>query len=96
MKLEPRSAILMKSHCEQLGWAVIWLGQASGDLQDGANGVSQVAGVPDLAPACWICGSVDLWGEGSEKGQWALPAFLSGRKLSSSSHLDARHFSSSL
>ena len=41
-------------------------------------------------------GSAALWGKGSEKGQWPLPAFLSGRKLSSSSHLDARYFSSSL
>ena len=37
--------------------------------------------------------SVTLLGEGSEKGQWPLPAFLSGRNLSFSSHLDARHFS---
>ena len=40
--------------------------------------------------------SVALYGEGSEKGQWPLPAFLSGRKLSPSSCPDARHFSSSL
>ena len=38
--------------------------------------------------ALWLC-----WGEGSEKGQWPLPAFLSRRKLSSCSSLDARHFS---
>ena len=37
-------------------------------------------------------GSMALLGEGSEKGQWRLPTFLSGRKLSASSHLDARHF----
>ena len=41
-------------------------------------------------------GSVALWGEGSEKEQWPLPAFVSGRKLCPSSHLDARNFSSSL
>ena len=40
--------------------------------------------------------SVALWGEGSEKGQWPLPVFLSGIKLSPSSRLDARHFSFSL
>ena len=40
-------------------------------------------------------GSVALWGEGSEKEQWPLPAFVSGRKLSPSLCLDARHFSSS-
>ena len=39
---------------------------------------------------------VALWEDGSEKGQWPLPTFLSGRKLSLSSHLDARHFSFSL
>ena len=36
-----------------------------------------------------------LWGEGSEKGKWPLPTFLSGRKLSLRSCLDARHFGSS-
>ena len=41
-------------------------------------------------------GSVALLGEGSEKGQWPLPTFLSGIKLSSTSCLDARHISSSL
>ena len=35
-------------------------------------------------------------GEGLEKGQRPLPTFLSGRKLSPNSHLDARHLSSSL
>ena len=40
-------------------------------------------------------GSVALSGEGSEKGQWPLPTFLSERKLSPSFHLDARYFSSS-
>ena len=37
-----------------------------------------------------------LWGEGSEKGKWPVPTFLSDRKLSFSFHLDARHFISSL
>ena len=41
-------------------------------------------------------GSLALLGEGSEEGQWPLPTFLSGRKLSPSSHLDASHFSFSL
>ena len=34
---------------------------------------------------------VALWWEGSENRQWHLPTFLSGRKLSHSSHLDGRH-----
>ena len=38
-------------------------------------------------------GCVALLGEGSKKGQWPLSPFLSGRKLSPSSCLDARHFS---
>ena len=59
----------------------------------GQKNVSQVDGVSDMALACHLCGSV---GEGSEKGQWPLPTFLSWRKLSPSSCLDARHFSSSL
>ena len=41
-------------------------------------------------------GTVSLWGEGSEKGQWPLLTFLSGRKLSPSSCLEGRHFSSYL
>ena len=41
-------------------------------------------------------GSVALWGKVSEKEQWLLPTFLSGRRLSPSSCLDARYFSSSL
>ena len=35
-------------------------------------------------------------GEASEKGQWSLPTFLCGRKLSPSSPLHARHFSVTL
>ena len=46
-----------------------------------------------MVPTCQLCGS---WGEASEKGQWPLPAFLSGRTLSPSSCLDARHISFSL
>ncbi|KAF6104168.1 hypothetical protein HJG60_011186 [Phyllostomus discolor] len=41
-------------------------------------------------------GSVAVWEDSSEKGQWPLSAFLSRRKLFPSSGLDARHFSSSL
>ena len=62
------------------------------DLHGRSNSVSQVDGVSHMVPACWLCGFVE---EGSEKGQWLLSAFPSGRKLSPSS-LDARHFSSPL
>ena len=43
--------------------------------------------------ALWFCGG---GGEASEKGQWHLPTYLSRRKLSPSSHLDARHYIFSL
>ena len=43
-----------------------------------SNSVSQVDGVLDMAPACWLCGSV---GGGFRKGTMA------------SAHLDARYFS---
>ena len=59
-----------------------------------ANSVSQVDVVSDMVPSCQVCGSVG--GKCPGRGQWLLPAFLSGRKLSLSSYLDARHFSSSL
>ena len=42
------------------------------------------------------CHTMALCGEGSEKGQCPLLAFLSERKLFSSCCLDARHFSSSM
>ena len=41
-------------------------------------------------------GSVALGVEGSEKGHWPLPTFVSGKKLLPSFHLDARLFTSSL
>ena len=50
------------------------------------DGVSQIWHPP--------ASSVALWEEGSEKGQGPLPAFLSGRKLSPSSCLNATHFGS--
>ena len=50
MKHEPRPAIDME---KQLGW-----GGVSGDLQGGANSVSQFDGVSYMAPAA---GSVALW-----------------------------------
>ena len=58
-----------------------------------ADSVSQVDGVSEMALACQLCGSV---GVGSEKDQWPLFAVLPERKMSPSSHHDARHFISSL
>ena len=41
---------------------------------------------PTYLLAIWLCGST-VWVESSTKGQWPLPTFLSGRKLSPSSTL---------
>ena len=54
------------------------------------DSVTQVDGVSEMASACQLCGGR------AQKGTMASAAFLSGRKLSPSSCLDARHFSSSL
>ena len=35
---------------QKIGW-----GRASGNHQGGANSVSQVDGVSDVVPACWLC-----------------------------------------
>ena len=93
MKHESRPAIhrVQPLLTARVGPYVGWDG-ASGDLQGGANSISQVASLR-YSTSLLACGSV---GEGSEKGQWPLPTFLSWRKLSPSSCLDARHFSSSL
>ena len=72
---------------------VSWVVQSLWGFQGGANSISQVYGVSDMAPTSQLCGSV---GEGFRKGQWPLRDFLSGRKLSLGSCIDARHFSSSL
>ena len=94
MKLEPKPAIHMEKPL-LTAWVGLQFGwdRASGDLQGGANNVSQVDGVSDTAPACWLC---DYVGVGFRKRTMASATFLSGRKVSHSSHLDARHFSSSL
>ena len=48
-----------------------------------------------MAPACWLCGSV-CGGGGFRKGTMASACLSVWEKESSSSCLDARHFSSSL
>ena len=78
---------------KQLGWAHKLSGP---DLwrSPGQGSVSQVDGASYMAPACVLCGSVTLWGEGSEKGQWPLPAFCLGESYPPA--LDVRHFIFSL
>ena len=89
MKHEPRPATHMGK--VMVSWLTEWVGQSlwGSPLWDS---VSQVDGVSDIAHVSWLCGSV---GEGLEKGQWPLPTFLPGRKLSPSSHFDARYLISS-
>ena len=86
MKHEPRPAIM--------GWAH----KLGGTASQGMSRVRQtvLARLMKSQIWQWLSSSYAVWGVGSEKGQWLLPAFLTERKLSSSSHLDTRHFSSSL
>ena len=69
MKHESRPAILMEK-----SWLTPWVGLyfgwdgVSGNLEGRATSVSQVYGVSDTAPACWLCDSV---GRGLRKGTMA-------------------------
>ena len=87
MKHKPRPAIQME---KQLGWAH----NLGGTESQGISGAGQTLLARLMESQIWHqpASSVPLCGEGSEKGQWPLPVFLSGRKLSHSSCLDARHF----
>ena len=80
MKHEPRPAILME---KPLLTAVSWVGQSLA-LGISRTGQTVLARLMESHICHLLAGSV------------ALPTFLSGRKLSPSSCLDARHFSSSL
>ena len=59
MKHELKPAIHMEKSLLR-AWMdpLSWMGWRSEDLQGGANDVSQVDGVSDMAPACQLCGSV--------------------------------------
>ena len=83
MKHEVRQDIHIE---KQLWWAhrLGYGGEVSGDLQGGANSISQVDGVPDIASACQLYGSVALWWEGLEKRQWPLLTFMPDSSLSPS------------
>ena len=70
----------------------MWVG-VSGDLQGGADSVSQVSEVSDMALTRQLSGSVE---GGFRKGTMAFAHLLSRRRLSLSSCLDARYFSFSL
>ena len=65
----------------------------SGYLQSGANSVSQVDGVSDMVPECWLCGSV---GDRLRRDNGICLPFYLGESCPPSSHFDATHFSFSL
>ena len=67
--------------------------RVSGDLRGEANSVSQVDGVSDMAPACWLCLFV---GKRFTTVTIAADCLSVWEKLFPSTHLDATHFSSSL
>ena len=62
MKHEPRQAICMEKPLKT-AWVALKVGwsRASGNRQGGANSVSQVDEVSDMAPASWLCGL--MWGK---------------------------------
>ena len=70
MKHGPRAAIHVE---KELGW-----GRVSGDLQGEAKSVSHVDRVSDMAPACWLCGSVR---GGFRKGTMASACFSLEEKV---------------
>ena len=90
---EQRPAIYMEKSLLTAWVGVSWVGQS-------------LRSTPELGKQCkpgwWILRYdthlLTLWlcGQGSKKAQQPLLAFLFGRKLFPNSHLDARHFSSSL
>ena len=84
---------IWKSHCQQVEWAHKWgETESQGISWEGQKVLGRL-----MESQIWHqpAGSVALWEEGSIKGQWPQPTFLSERKLSPSSCLNARHFSSS-
>ena len=91
MNDEPRPAICME---KQLGWTH----KLGGMEYLGISRAEQTVLGRLMETYIWHqpASSIALWLQGSEKGQWPVPTFLSGRNLSPSSHLDARHFSSCL
>ena len=77
MERDPRPAINME---KQLGWARTLGGAESLGISNVGQSVSQVDGISDMAPACWLCSR----GGRVRKGTMA------------SAGPDARHFSPSL
>ena len=67
--------------------------ESQGIYRAGKTVLTQVGGVSDITPNCWLCGSV---GEGSEKDSGLCPPFCLGESCPPSYCLDSRHFSFSL
>ena len=89
MERDPRPAINME---KQLGWARTLGGAESLGISNVGQSVSQVDGISDMAPACWLCSR----GGRVRKGTMASFCLSVWENSVPSSHLDARHFSSSL
>ena len=91
MKHEPKLAIHMEK-------SLRWTHKVGGMVSQEISKVGQTVLIRLMESQIWHWPAIPVawWEEGSEKGQWPLPTFLTGRKLSPSYHLDARHFSSSL
>ena len=58
MKHEPRPAIHMEKSVNSLGGPIIWVEHSLRGSQGREIVLSQVDGVSDMAPACWLCDSV--------------------------------------
>ena len=94
MKHVPRPAIHMEKPLLTDEWAC----KLGGMEPQGISRMGQTVLARLMEYQIWHqpVGFVSLLGEGSPKGQWPLPAFLFGKKLSSSTRLDAGYFNSSL
>ena len=86
-------SIPMEKSVNNLGGPIVEWDKVSRDLQGGANSVSQVHGVSNMAPTCQLCGSVK---GGLRKGTLASTCCTVWEKAVHSSCLDVRHFSFSL
>ena len=85
---------IWKSHCQQVEWAHKWgETESQGISWEGQKVLGRL-----MESQIWHqpAGSVALWEEGSIKGQWPQPTFLSERKLSPSSCLAPTDFTFSL
>ena len=90
MKHEPRAAIQVEKQ-------LVWVPKLRGTESQGISEAGQMVLARLMGSQIWHppASSVAMWGGGLSKGRQPRPTFLSERKLSPRSHLDARPFSSS-